>query len=285
MAQVTANQPDPIILCDINNPGDQTEVFDLTSREGQIIGSQTNVVVTYHLTSGDALGNGGFIETPESFTNTSDPQTIFIRVENVNNANDWEITVMDLIVPFIPEIVVPAQDIIMDDPNGDGVEAFDLTRDESDVLGSQDPFEFNINYFETQADADTNSNPIANPESYTNLSNPQTIYTRFAPLQDQCQYETYNFEIFADENLSIGEQQTLLFSIYPNPTQDWLNISKAVLASDSKLQIFNINGILLIERQLSKEELSISIAEFSSGVYFVQISSEGNRQIQKLIKK
>jgi len=286
-AQVTATEPDPIILCDVNNPGDQTEIFDLTIREVQIIDGQTNVVVSYHLTSGDALGNGGFIMDPDVFENTSDPQTIFIRVENVNNPNDWEVTTMQLIVPFIPEIVTAAEDIAIIDPEGDGFEVFDLTRDESDVIGGQDPFDFTIAYFVTQADADANINPILDPENYTNTTNPQTIYTRFAPIQDQCEFESYSFDIFADATLTVEDFTTNLFTLYPNPASDRIQVSSTAISSNATLRILNMTGAIVMERQLISNNVpsSFSVEQLPTGVYFIKVTSEGMSQVEKLIKK
>ena len=42
------------------------------------------------------------------------------------------------------------------------------------ILGAQTPGDYTITYFESQADADANTNALAMP--YTNTSNPQTIY-------------------------------------------------------------------------------------------------------------
>ncbi len=45
-AQVTANLPSPLELCDINNPGDEIEFFDLTLRDTEIVGAQIGLDVT-----------------------------------------------------------------------------------------------------------------------------------------------------------------------------------------------------------------------------------------------
>jgi gliding motility-associated-like protein len=54
-----------------------------------------------------------------------------------------------------------------------GVELFDLTL----VTEILDP-EYIITYHEAEEDAENNENPINNPETYENISNPQTIYIR-----------------------------------------------------------------------------------------------------------
>ncbi|MFC4739794.1 hypothetical protein ACFO3U_07270, partial [Flavobacterium ponti] len=42
-------------LCDVNNPGDQIECFDLNSQIPTIVNGQTNMVVTFHFSQADAI--------------------------------------------------------------------------------------------------------------------------------------------------------------------------------------------------------------------------------------
>src|SRR5690606_13110144 len=56
--------------------------FDLTQNTLQILGSQTDVVVTYYTSQSDSLFGIDEIANPATFTNTSNPQTIYFRVKN-----------------------------------------------------------------------------------------------------------------------------------------------------------------------------------------------------------
>ena len=60
-------QPEPIVLCDITNPGDQQEVFDLTIRQAQILDGET-WELTYHNSFEDAVDNNSPIATPTTYT-------------------------------------------------------------------------------------------------------------------------------------------------------------------------------------------------------------------------
>ena len=64
------------------------------------------------------------------------------------------------------------------------------------------------------------------------------------------------------------------FSIYPNPTTGIVHLSTN---SDAEIQVFNVQGELLITTTSSKIDLS----EHPSGIYFIQ--QEGISQ--KIIKK
>lgn len=55
---------------------------------------------------------------------------------------------------------------------------FDLTQAGSQIMGNQNPAQFNITYHLSQAEATNNQNPIANPSDYQSTSSPQLIFAR-----------------------------------------------------------------------------------------------------------
>ncbi|WP_435413274.1 choice-of-anchor L domain-containing protein, partial [Psychroserpens mesophilus] len=73
-----------------------------------------------------------------------------------------------------------------------GVGQFNLTDNDSAILGAQDPTDFVITYHLSQADADANLNALTSP--YTNISNPQTVYARIADMTQEC-YSTTTFDL------------------------------------------------------------------------------------------
>jgi gliding motility-associated-like protein len=76
----TANQPSNIIDCRLDN--NQTNTFDLTQQDTQILGSQNpnNYDVTYYLSAADAQAGINQITNPNFFANTTNPQDIYVRV-------------------------------------------------------------------------------------------------------------------------------------------------------------------------------------------------------------
>ena len=56
--------------------------FDMTPNSSLVIGSQPNLVASYHRSYNDAVSNNNVITTPNNFRNTSNPQQIFIRLSN-----------------------------------------------------------------------------------------------------------------------------------------------------------------------------------------------------------
>ena len=68
------------IVCEDNTDGFFD--FDLTSRDSEVLNGQDPMVfdVTYHLSQADADANIGALVSP--YTNTSNPQTIYVRTTN-----------------------------------------------------------------------------------------------------------------------------------------------------------------------------------------------------------
>lgn len=74
------------------------------------------------------------------------------------------------------------------------------------------------------------------------------------------------------------------FNIYPNPTQDILNIKSKNLNNYS-LNIFGLNGQLHQNlNDISSQIKQLDVSTLPAGVYFLQIQVGGQQKIQKFIK-
>src|SRR5690606_30019804 len=135
------------------------------------------------------------IATPESFVNTTNPQTIWVRVENEHDC--FIVTSFDLIVFPLPDIETPTDYSLCEDDVNDGFTEFDLTTKNDEILNDDDT----ITYYETEADAESGENAIENAESYTNTSNPQTIWVR-VETEHGC-YVTTSFDLIVIEALEL----------------------------------------------------------------------------------
>lgn len=285
-SQLNAGIPDDLVQCDVNNPGDRTEVFDLTVTEATIINGNTNVVVTYHLTSGAALSGIQALPNPQAYTNIGSPEPIFARLQSTAGQG-WEVISFSLIVPYIGEIENEPLPIIEADPNNDGVALFNLTENESLVLGNQDPFDYVFSYFETLEDAQINVNPIANPETYENIINPQTIFSRMDYFITGCEATIFEFLIATEGTLSSENKTIDSFSVYPNPTKDMITISSSNLLTETNVVIFDASGKSLLTEKLvpMNNKINLNVTTLENGIYFVTISEKEFSKTIKLVKK
>lgn len=278
--QVVANNPSPINLCDDTNPGDGIEVFDLTIREDEIINGQTNVTVSYHLTSGDALGNGGSIMNPESYTNTSNPQQLFIRLQG---NGDFDITTLLIeVVSYAMADALP-EDIFIDEGDANGQAVFDLTENEDIMLGDQFAVDFVFTYFLSQADCENQTNQLANPSMFENTENPQSIYVRMEPFNAPCG-TCYPFEISSDGILGISTNPIKSLKIYPNPATNFIKVELEDLAF-AEILIRDIQGRLIKSVQCEENTQLVDVSVLKRGVYFLSLEINNKTLIKRFIKK
>jgi len=158
------------VLCD---EGNDAALFDLTTKDVEVIGTQTeNIIISYFDDLNDAENNIGAIT---SLTNTSNPQTIYVRASFDDNGNGIEdngecvSTDMFFDVVVIPNPVIFQPDVIQE-CNSQVLTVYDLTIREDQISGSDTSITFK--YYESQLDLDNNSQ-IANPTTYNN-----TLLTR-----------------------------------------------------------------------------------------------------------
>ena len=164
-------QPDPLELCDTNNPGDGMEAFDLEDAEAQILNGQTGIVLTYYETQADADAGTSPISSP--YMNTSNPQTIYVRAQTSATGCVDTIT-LDLRVNPLPSPAAPMP-IEVCDADNDGFASFDLGSRTVQIINGES--DVDITYHETLAEADSGQNPLVSP--YDNIvAFTQTVYAR-----------------------------------------------------------------------------------------------------------
>ncbi|WP_425077817.1 T9SS type B sorting domain-containing protein [Psychroserpens sp. S379A] len=187
--------PEDLELCDDVNPSDMEEEFDLTLNEAYIINGESGVTATYHESEEDAELDQNAIADPTAYTNTSTPQTIYVRVEN-DITECYTIVTFDIIVNPLPDVVA-VTDFILCELNTDGIDEFDLTSKDAEILNGQDPMLFTVTYHVSQTDADDLANPLVSP--YMNVTNPQPIYVAITNNNTGCSISTPVFNIEVHE--------------------------------------------------------------------------------------
>lgn len=87
--------------------------------------------------------------------------------------------------------------------------------------------------------------------------------------------------------LGVTSAQTETFSLYPNPTQDNLIVTVPSTIGKVELQIFNMEGRLLMTQNIHLEkQFSIDVSNLANGLYFIKVT--GNTEVlgtKKFIKR
>ena len=108
-----ASQPDDLFLCDIDN--NQIEDFDLSIQNESILNglSETENIISYYITLADAENKVNPIE--DIYTNENNPQTIYVRLENLNASNCFSTTSFNIEVLESPIIDIEDQIVLCED--------------------------------------------------------------------------------------------------------------------------------------------------------------------------
>ncbi len=198
------NTAQDIIVCDdVSNDG--IEIFDLTSQEVDILNGQNpvDVLITYYLSQSDADAATNAIASPSSYTNsTIGGEQIFVRVEGVPNGSCFTTGSFNLVVNELPVATSPADLVVCDDPSNDGIENFNLSTQDAAILNGLNAADYVITYFSSQANADSNTNPL-NSTSYDNTAATETIYVRMESVVNATCFSTVNFDIIVNPAPSI----------------------------------------------------------------------------------
>ena len=183
--------------CD--NDGDGVFNFDLSTQTAAILDTQDPAVfgVKYYTSPEDANANSNIITG--LFQNTSNPQTIYARIDNINNRRCYDITSFELRV-FNTPIISASNDFEGCDNDAnpmDGQTEITLSDFNADVLGSQNAGLFNITYHESQADADAGVNN--HPNNYTNQTPfVEPLFIRIENINNTDCYTTGSINLIID---------------------------------------------------------------------------------------
>ena len=82
--------------------------------------------------------------------------------------------------------------------------------------------------------------------------------------------------------LSINELIAQTTEIYPNPANNVLNIVSYTVGID-KINIYNLNGQLVLNKEVNNNQKTLNISSLESGIYIVDILSENTSVKRKLV--
>lgn len=233
--------------CEVDT--DEVETIPLTEFDNFILegADGSGYSITYHLNVSDA--ENGISPISDPFTNTSNPQQLVARVEEITT-NCYKVYAFNLHIASSPQLVTGTQMQECDTSNGANTAVFDLMAVSDDLLSSGNSADFEFSFY-----TDSNlSNQINSPSSFTNTSNPQMVYVRARNRDTGCEGST-----------------TLELEVLPKP---FVALPpNVILCSD------DTNGVLLgadlgnnILYQWNNGATTPTITVFTPGDYYVLIT-------------
>ena len=192
-----ANNPGVLNICDTDNDG-QAAVDLNTLVSPSVLGSQSaaDFEVLYFSSQADADSGNSPISMP--FTNTANPQQIFVRIQNALNADCFDTTSFTVQVfdtPVANTVAdLPFCDDGLDGSLTNGQMEVDLSAATPAVLGSQSATDFAVSYHTSQANADAGTGAL--PLTYYNATPfAQTIFVRIENVFNVNCFDTTSFVV------------------------------------------------------------------------------------------
>lgn len=285
--------------------GDGFAVFDLTVNiDVMLVGlNPSDYEVFFYENEADAEIDVLRIANPTAYINTTNPDIVYVRVENLNTGcliiTSFEIATDELAPDADGDGIANEDEDINnngnlndDDTDGDGIPNYLDSDDDGDtVLTIDETTGIGAGVAPTYIYIDTDGDGIENyldndddgdgtltiNEDYNNNGTPIDDDTNANGIPDFLDDEVFlSADSFAFEDLSIS----------PNPTSESFTIQATKLVSETTISIYDIQGKLLLSEKMIPQNgtLKLEVSSLENGVYFVKISSEGNSVVKKLLK-
>lgn len=103
-----------------------------------------------------------------------------------------------------------------------------------------------------------------------------------ATLSNDCGTANVSAQVSVINDLSLGELNIDGLVVYPNPTKSQLNISLND-ANESAVSIYSITGATIIENMKFNKNTVLDVTNWERGIYFLQISNQGNVNTQRVV--
>ncbi len=243
------NSPPEIDPIDTYEVCANTENYvDLTDIDLALLEDTFNVLVSYHTSEADAQANIDPLNTDHTYTNTV--EMLFARVE-YSTTGCYAVHPFQLVVNPLP-IANQPNDLVACDDDYDGLLEFDLSSQDSAVLGNQNPNEYAVSYFSSENEATENINEL--DVEHTAFDG-EVIFVRV-------------------ENLATGCFDITQFSVVVNPLPDTVVEDQVLCLNDLPLTVSADTGNPLDTYLWSTNETSSEIEIAEVGSYAVTITNQ-----------
>lgn len=270
----TANSVSNTFVCD-DATNDGVASFNLGANTVTILGNQSanDFKVSYHSSQSDAAS--GINSLALMYQNTSNPQTIYIRVENKLSSTCFDASQSFQIGLYKMPTANQPINLYQCDTGNDGTELFDLTSQSNLVLGNQLVSDYNITFHNTQNEANLGLNALGMLQT---VLNSKTIYARIENKLSTTCFATTSFQlvikpkpvIVLDDSYSIcqGKNITVVaptgFTTYSWSTGSHNNSTLITQAGNYSLTVTKDYGTIICDETKNFTVYSSDVATITS---------------------
>ena len=164
--------------------------FFFVNKDEEIINGQEGMQVLYFENETDAINRENSIDKTVAYSNTSNPQTIYVRLENEQENSCFKTAPIQIEARQAPIYIEPT-DIFACDYNGNGLNTVDFSEKIDEITNGATQ-ELNVTFHLSPLNASLGTNPL--PLNYTTIINPQLIHARIENIATSC-FRVSNFNI------------------------------------------------------------------------------------------
>lgn len=133
-----------------------------------------------------------------------------------------------------------------------------------------------IIWYASASDAASAINPLPNSTVVTNAT------TYYATQTIGGCASTTSLAVLVNTFLSTGDFDLSLFTYYPNPVENILNLS--YFQKLTNVEVYNIVGKQIFAKKLNSNKADVDLSKLSDGVYFLKVYSENGSRTIKVLK-
>jgi hypothetical protein len=128
----------------------------------------------------------------------------------------------------------------------------------------------------------------------TGLAVPNATDTSFSPVTSGDYALVVNFNGCTDTSAcktvinDIGLEESAFYqlSVHPNPTKDDVRISFERTLPDATVYVRDVFGKLCYTAEYNQtKEIELSLADYASGLFFIEVSTEWGKQVRRVVKE
>ncbi|HMI08416.1 MAG TPA: T9SS type B sorting domain-containing protein [Flavobacterium sp.] len=244
--------PQQLVHCESDS---NANVFDLRAAETGIVGSQSNIICTFHESQNDAINNSNPLPDVYTCVNTAAPKTITVRLTNRLTGC---FSYFDFILEVAPKPnFYQPKDLSFCASGSDYM--VQLDDQNAQILNGQSAEDIEITFHHSMSDAIGGNNPL--PVPYHMLANEMEVFVRIENTYSGC-FDTGSFHVKA-----IAENHNFPVN-YTVDTNDWTYEQNSIqVLSDGNYE-YSLDGISYQE--------SPYFANLSVGEYQLHVRDKDN---------
>jgi len=204
---------------------------------------------------------------------------------------------VDYIGTVIPDVEGNVTGIVNQRNDGN----YFTARNSDDLNFDTGVYKVTFNVTDENSNALSNAQVIFNQDTISTSFDGKAVFNNIEPVTDAAfkvvkeNYQTYegtvtvtDADVTVDVTLTavgINENQSLLFDIYPNPSNGKIHVNFNKNINNIQLVVTDVRGKVIVNKKINQNENMIDLSGNKPGIYFIRVNNKDNVYTGKIILK